>query len=596
MNKLILPLILSLFCAQTFADNYCAAIRGNGELAPTHWSSLSRIIENKGIPSAAAGGSSAAVTLFLLDGISRNQDVSSDADLKKYQQSLMLKSIIPHLMYLYQKETGAPKVMRLVSDAMGLSGDGFFSVLKKAVQRSKDLPSFFKTLGEYGPLLNPELAKGLSTNFFFYKAQIEEALKVFGKFDAKNDINLFYREGIVDFKYLAILLGRIADFYASYGTDQVNTNIKSFFNSCTNLSKGKEWQELIEAKPVCGELFNKALHSYYTKPTVAKKGSTKRVFPNKMVFAKIGSGLNAFPTTALVVGAGENKYIRLNKEYIKNKAKNVKDFSLNFNNDLKYGYWGRSGDLMKIKRNLKRLFPKDTKSKKFEAVNGGVWFEALGTSPAEPGLSKLVRIPDGESLDAEKIINKKYFSSSLTYIANTWFNEDFPSESISTFRKGMFSAGGWSDLHPTLVLKANGCDDIVYLTRQDGESVFGQQIFIRLTGDTKKITFWKEIDKHNRDGYVNLTKEIGDSAWNRLYNLGNRDSSYSLSIRTADAVYCTNWNAFNLFDPSQLAPAQQDAWHAPVFVKDVSKRNRYDFGYTSAGKSPDNFPGCIPKS
>ena len=606
-NKLSLILMLALLEVSTFSQNYCAGIRGNGELAPTHWSSFARIVESRGLPKSVAGGSSAVITMFFLDGISRNTQYSSDKQVQKYEQSLMLKSLVPHVRYLYEVDTKAPESMKLVSNVMGFTKDGFFGALKNALSIAKTLPTFIKALGEYGPLLNPALAHGLRTNFSFYKAQLEEGLKVFGSFDAKGDKNLFYREGIVDFKYLAVLLGRIADFYAGHGTGQVNGKMKKFMNECATISAGKDWSETIEAKPICVNLFRDSLDAYYghakidnnirgaQRRRLQRIANKKRTFPNKMVFSKIGSGLNAFPTTTLVFGDAEKKYLKLNKEYIEKKAQGIQDFSLNFNQDLKYGYWGRNNDLLNIKKNLKALYPSDTKSSKFEAIEGGVWFEALASSPAEPGLSKLVRVPDGRTLDAKKVINKKYFKKWSFYTALKWFSEESPEEGVSTFRKGVLSAGGWSDLHPTLVLKANGCDDVIYITRQGGESVFGQQIFIRISGYTDKISFWKDIADHNREGFTNLTEEEENSPWNKLYNLGNPNSSYSQSIKVADAVYCTNWDAYNVLKPGQLEPALKDSWNAPVFVKDASRRSLYSFGHETGSKSSDNFPGCIPK-
>ena len=67
----------------------------------------------------------------------------------------------------------------------------------------------------------------------------------------------------------------------------------------------------------------------------------------------------------------------------------------------------------------------------------------------------------------------------------------------------------------------------MYVSRQDGESVFGQQIFIRLTGYTDKISFWKTIEEGNRSGWTNLSSDEANSPWNRLYNLANPNSSFN---------------------------------------------------------------------
>jgi hypothetical protein len=601
-------LLTSVVSTSVFAGNYCAGIRGNGEMAPAHWSSLSRIVENKGLPSTIAGGSSAAITLFLLDSLSRNDKLSQTDNKKHQEQALLLKSLVPHLMYLYEVDAKSPIIMRAIGLVTGMGDGGFFHKVKSALKIAKDLPTFMEILGDYGPLLNPEMVKGLKRNFGFYKGQIMEAVKVFGSFDAKNDMNLFYREGLVDFKFLGILFGRIGDFYAGYGNVKANKKLDTFLTNCSDVAVGKEWIEMAQAKASCHKEFYAALDAYYEKPLVTKYRNGRKVrvkvrgdrkFPNKMIFSKVGSGLKAFPTTSIIVGNAVQKFQDRMKEYEEKNAIGVLDFSLDFDTELKYGYWGKTQDLEMVGANLRTDFPNDTKSGKFHAIEGGTWFEVLATSPAEPGLSNIQRIPDSGNMSAKKIIDKKYFKKKWyifpTLNAIGWFNEK-DNKGVIPFREDMYSSGGWSDLHPTIVLKASGCDDIMYITRQGGESVFGQQIFIRLTGYTDKISFWKDIKEGNRRGWTDLSEDEENSPWNKLYNLANPDSSFNTSLRTMDSVYCTNWDGFNAFKPGELQLAQTDAFNAPLFLKDESRRSVYQFGLDFEGKSPDKFPGCIIKN
>ncbi len=596
------------------STNYCAGIRGNGELAPAHWGSLARIVENKGMPKTLAGGSSAAITLFLMDAISRNEMNSTSTEFeKRNQQALMLKTLVPHIMYLVNVDAKAPRIMKMVGNITGFTDGGFISALKKAVSIAKDLPMFFDVLGEYGPLLNPAMAAGLRRDFTFYKAQIGEAIKVFGAFDAKTDKNIFYRKGLVDFKYLGVLFGRVADFYAGYGHANANEKLGTFLASCGENSRGKNWSELIEAHPECKTKLHAALDSYYGpvegtkrvnrigKFKVNKKVYYERTFPNKMIFEKVGSGLNAYPTTSVVLGDAVTRYTEQSKEYEKNRAKDIKDFTLDFDTELKYGYWGRTEGLKDIEEGLNTLYRDDLKSQKFMPLHDGIWFEVLGTSPAEPGLSNLQRIPNGPRIRENKVIHKNYFYwknfwlfKLPTLTAVEWFNEDNPKGGVIPFREEMFSAGGWSDLHPTLVLKAKGCEDILYITRQGGESVFGQQIFIRLTGYTDKISFWEDIKEGNRRGWTNLTEEEENSPWNRLYNLMNPTSSYNESIQTASAIYCTDWDKYYIFK-GEVDKALKDAYNAPIFVNDPDLEEDYAFGGTKVGRSEDGFPGCVLK-
>lgn len=608
MKKIVFTITLFSTLLSSASANYCAGIRGNGELALAHWSAMARVIEHKGMPETVAGGSSAAVTMMLLDALSRNHLLSEDQTLKNKEQALLLKTMTPHMMYLFNKDGKAPEIMRIMGRISGMKDGGFFHKVKNALLIAKDADEFFEMLGKYHALFNPDLALGLRQNWSFYKAQAMEGVKVFGAFDS-TDPNLFYRRGLVDFKFLGMLFGRMADFYAGYANKKTNKALKKFTNTCGEYSFGKTWYEIKDEHPECDKLLNEAFDRYYEFPLITSKyrqggrektrsyRASKRVFPNKMIFEQIGSGLNVLPTTSMVKGEAVQRYLDNIAAYENSEGTNVLPYTVDYDNELNYVYWGRSEVLSKVGANLPVLFPNDLKSSKFKAFEGGNWFEVMATSPAEPGLARLKRFPYGAKIKPEKVINKKYFKRWLfgwlpTLTAIPWVNEEDPKKNIIPVRDNVFSAGGWSDLHPSLVLRASGCEDVMYLTRQDGETVFGQQIFIRLTGYVDTIKFWRKIKDNNRKGWFNLDPKITSSPWNGLYNLGNPESSFNRSIQEADSVYCTNWNSFNVFK-GELREAIEDAWHAPVFLKDQSRRSEFSFAGSYHGKSVDGFPGCI---
>lgn len=129
---------------------------------------------------------------------------------------------------------------------------------------------------------------------------------------------------------------------------------------------------------------------------------------------------------------------------------------------------------------------------------------------------------------------------------------------------GRISAGGWSDLAPTTVLETMGCERIVYVTREGDESGFA-------TGIAKHLG-------------------MDEAAWSSLYDLENPDSGFSRSLEKADAVWCTNWNAFT---DSQQREKIADAWKAPLETHEgfegVRTFSPYSGTTPSAGK-----PGCTP--
>lgn len=578
-------LCTALTAIHSYASPYCAAIRGNGELVPAHWGALAKIVEHKGLPERMAGGSSATISMMFLDAISRNTQLSSDEDLKKLEESLLLKTVMAHLEYLWQEDSKAPKIMGLIQS---IKSEKFLGKLKNAIKLATNAQDFVHLLGDYGAILNPALIQELHRDFSFGKTQLIEAITKIGKFDARNDMALFYREGLVDFKFIALMLGKVADYYAGFGEVSANAYQKSFLNNCAVIAKNKWWDELIEEAPYCADLFKKSLNKYYSQKDHA----------NKMIFEKIGSGLSAMPATSIVKGPAIARYFSLRKKYQEQRGNNLQDFSVNYDTELSYGYWGENNLLTRVKQNLTNQFPDDLKSQKFMSLGAGSWFEVLSTSPAEPGLSNLLRLPDSEKMSRNAILSKDYFKKLLGFIpthrATQWFDEVNPQNGLIPFRKDLLSAGGWSDLHPTLVLKASGCQEVVYVTRQGGDSVFAQQIFIRLSGDTQNLPFWKDIRDNNRKGWTDLSAAGENTPWNRLYNLGNAESSYSRSIKAADAIYCTDWDAYDLFS-GQISELQKDAWQAPIFFNQEIDQRNYEFAGTSEGKSQDGFPGCIPK-
>src|SRR5262249_21728456 len=84
----------------------CAAIRGNGPLISAHWPALARVVANYGLIDAAAGGSSASITMFLYESILHNPLVydckdHSCTDLEvKARVALLLKSMLGYIQVI----------------------------------------------------------------------------------------------------------------------------------------------------------------------------------------------------------------------------------------------------------------------------------------------------------------------------------------------------------------------------------------------------------------------------------------------------------------------------------------------------------------
>jgi len=551
---------------------YCAAIRGNGELAPSHWSALSRIVENLGMPEAMSGGSSATITMFYMESIASNPLISTEPNesFKRQKQGLLLKTI-PLYKKALAKYENVNNTYRLLADLKS-SSSKVASGLKASFLAAKNRRAIEEAIKKYGYVYNPEFLRNLRINFPFAQQEMRNAVSVFGAFDAVNDENLFFRPGLVDFKYFALMIGQIADFYAGNTSAAVLTEMNSFLNECSAAAFGNIWPR--DQDFDCQNKFMQAalknIKDVYTSENITNFKT------DAQIFKKVGSSITSFPTTSVVNDSSYTSYVDKAALYRKGVTTGLKDFHLNPEH-IKFGYWGNSeNQLAKLHKALKERFPVDLKSQKFLSLGEANWFEVLASSPAEPGLANFQKIMTAtDSMSISKELKKGHMTR--------W-------DELS-YRKDMISAGGWSDLQPTLVLRAHGCENIMYLTLRDGPSLFGQQVFIRLANLTDKVTFWTKLGDHNKQGWdLNVKKNSSakNTDWDKLYNIKNKNSSHNRSVQEADAAYCTNWNAFNLLK-GELNGLWYDAYNSPVILKDGAP---LDLKVTDVEPS-EATPGCI---
>jgi hypothetical protein len=130
---------------------------------------------------------------------------------------------------------------------------------------------------------------------------------------------------------------------------------------------------------------------------------------------------------------------------------------------------------------------------------------------------------------------------------------------------GVLSVGGWADPLRVQVLDALGARHVVAVNRRGGEQIGG---------------FTPEV-----------SRQLGadDDELARLYSLEDPRSSFVAALRTADAVWCTDWDTPDGFDPAALFA---DGYSAPMLTSDrffLRGRNPYP------GASPDvAIVGCTP--
>lgn len=594
--NLLLTFSFSIYANSETKLGFCAAIRGNGELVLAHELALARLIETYGPLKAAAGGSSASISMFLYQSMSKNNALTTCSThscqaRKSLELSLLLKSVEGYVDYL----KNAPEVQALLS----LLSKGYAEQLQTALaswleKSSLPIPEGFDdaqlqqliaaNFSELNTILASQSMQSLLNKqaiAFIQSAmrltideqeklvlvkyrvnEILDSIRLLGKFDAKNDNNLFIRPGIVSFESVATLIGLMGNFYAGNFAEGdaakigFDRQIKTFF-TCSVNSQGKSWKEIKETQievatsesgkelKKCGVLFSSILQDYQT--TLSGYNQDKKDRLTNRIQDKLSSeGIPIFVTTSLMSGNAVKQYqqtLESYYSYIPGVTGAIIPFQPSWE-DIKFGYFGAKDLLNRVKSNL----PQDIKSQKFVALNDASWFEAIRLSTAEPGLSQMKPLAD---------------HSADTYL----------------------SAGGWSDLHPVLVLRSlKECDKIVYITRQGGETKFGQGVAVRL--GLEEWLWHTVLTADDQGGYPQNDFGIpGDdqSNWGKSYNLANPQSSFSLSIRLADAVYCTNWDAFkvtqlddlltNAYYQAKLYKSSNDKPAVTQLISNVYKNN-----------------------
>ncbi len=577
--------LLALFAAPAAypdgCEDYCVGIRGNGEAVPAHWAALARMVEENGMPKATAGGSSATITMFMLDSMSGNVNVNAEKDAAKKRkiQALMLKSM-PEFTAAMANDAKIADGFAMLKAYSG--GDP--ELVKKAIKAFSGPLSpheLENAFAKYGKLLNPELVALVRKNPSKFGPEAAKSIKNLGKFNAVTDDTIFVRPGLVDFKSTAVVLGKMADFYAGNTDADTQAKFESFLGDCADLAFEKEWSDI----PDCPARFQKIAADYL------KNGN----FQNKALFQKVGTHTSTLPTTSILQGDGLRKYNELKRKYESGNFENVADFSVNFEalgeeTELSLGYWGQPATLDQVDQGLQKFRDAgDLKAIKFHALGEANWFEVLSTSPAEPGIASVQRIPIGTT-------REQVLAELQKPISQRWISLHYRSDAVS--------AGGWSDLHPAEVLLAQGCHPVIYLTRHAtyGDSLFGQQIFIRLTGSKEQIPGWKKIGDIGAEGWCNdkIRESGGDPAkvaktpWARISNFCNPESSLRRTLDLVDGVYCTNWDSENLgVFSGQMRALVKDTYESPLIPTTEAGR-ACGLNKQPANLNPLALPGCLP--
>ncbi len=569
--------------SQAQSNSYCMAIRGNGELMPAHWGAMAQSVETFGMPSGVAGGSSASISAFMMDSLALNPLVKNSRnsveqalrasfllksmqgfgyaimDDKKWQHTLILANKIGQQDFSELK-VNIETITKIINGARENLSQEEIQLISDVLLEVKQTqiftgPAIMKLIASFDALRSHYSLENFR-NFKNQAVQVQRAISVFGKFDAKNDQTLFLRDGLINFKSLGHAFGRMAAFYSlKSATDKTVSEVQSFVDKYASQNVGKSWIEIIQANPSVQQELSSLIKNYFQND-----GKTANRIQEPM-----SQGLNTLITTSVVVGDSRKTLLEQKKSFDATFDDKLAEV-LNVNaEDIKFGYWGTTKNLAKIEAEFTDTSKFQlAKSKRFLKLGMNTWETALSTSPAEPGLSTLVPFKTASGED-------------------------------------LISLGGWSDLHPVPVLKAMGCEQVVYLTRKGGDSLFGQGVAKRLFKLSDESIPWKNLDESKESAVANKKGRAEDqtSDWSMMYNLANPRSSYAASVAAADAVVCTDWNAFDI--KKDYSAMITEAYKALIYMsKNIELTNlvpgkwiQKSDNKTESDGSP-TYPGCIP--
>lgn len=496
----------------------CAAIRGNGDRVFAHFASLARIVEHYGPIDAAAGGSSASISIFLTESIQGHpQTHACEGDPCAPREradriALLFKSMAGYTEILADTPEGL--ALRLLAPlAAQIREAGLAELIETDLSAARDALLDLLDSEDLRTLINPELIDLIveSDDPLFHLRDLVGELENLGSFHT-DDPSIFARPGPIDFEAFAELVGRVGSFYAGEGPLD-DAAMERFFADCAGPSRGLLWDEaaaLPSGDTTCGERFRVILEDW-REAFVEAGGEGARIDD------PVGGELSALISTSVLTGSSADAFDDARAQYLA-AQEDIELGDIDFD-DVRFGYWGQSEDLSRVHGDREGFG--DDKTERFLPLGAASWREALRYSPAEPGLARALELDQA------------------------WV-----------------SAGGWSDLHPTLVLQNLGCDEVIYVTRRGAESNFAQGV-AELLG----------MDEATRED---------------LYAL-DAESSFARSVEEADATWCTDWDNQSAFD---IAAMSEHAYNAPL--ESVSEYFRgvdepYDELVDSTG-----HPGCTP--
>ena len=549
----VLPFIVLLLvggCKARSASQLASLPAANSTFADWKtYDALARLLENYGPIDGIAGGSSASATSFLYESVYMNPAVWACGEPAIHcteretanRMAFLMKSMREFVQVLGDRAdfalaaTAIPKLVKEFQDKeylTAMAAQDFFTAAK-AVIRILSGPEFkgivdFRTVSRLqSALYKPDVLKR-------ELAEINGSIKVLDW--SIDGPGIFLRRGFLNIEELAKRVGWAGDFYA--GLDPaVLDDLKRLLDSCAEDGVGATWREtfshslsdrygrrspsIAKTYQTCGDFYRGILNGYLARTTNNKQT------PKRMT-QLVGRTVPTLVSTSIYDSVPADNYMR--SEYL--VYSNTGNFSAQFEASwLRFGYWGTAGDLARVEANHQGY--KDIKTVRFKNLGEAQWGEALRVSPQEPGLgSVLCNYQQGTPTQQGK-----------------WESYSYLPEGTKCLK---WSLGGWADLAPVQVLKNMGCEKVVYVTRQDDESLLIRKVSEMLDAVPGKGSSIQE-QLLNLDGMVT-------SADNQQVM-----SSAMQAITAQSAALCTDWDSI---EAPQLDCLGDNAYTSPLLTSD----------------------------
>jgi len=452
--------------------NLCVGIRGNGNWIYSHYPSLARIVEEIGTIDAAAGGSSASVTTYILESIQSNPMVAN-GDLcdmeRRARTSFLLKSVEAIDEYL---NIANPFTDRGDEATKWMTES---NILERLMQGGDAAGEAIEEILEY---LGDVLLNIANPEFFAMVEQLAHNRDLQAKIVADILNSLLNPLGIVDSPAYFIrpmplamaaaspIHDTVGSFYSAYAP--VDGDLYEYMlDQCASAGLGLAWREanetLTDNGMKCGDFFRQLVADFIDQRDVA---GSELVYPSRLDEPLGTESQSSIIAVAVIRDQGITVYDEAKKDYFGGNLNSTWD--MNFD-DVYFGYWGSDDVLNLVKKGIESF--DDLKSQKADLIGQTTWRDILIRSPGEPGLSNGIEGTDGDG---------------QPYV----------------------SIGGWPDLTPTQILKALGCDNVMLVSRRDGSGDFQNTVETELGATEEQLLQLNDLDS-------------GSSSWSKSLSLSS---------------------------------------------------------------------------